>query len=207
MFDGSFRKPFDKAIQPVGVALAKLGVSPDAVTAMGAVLAAVCGYLIAMGQFRWAALALAAASLPDAIDGAVAKAGGKVSQRGSFVDSVTDRLSDSLVFGGCIWYYLRSDTPEYALIPVALLVSSSLVSYMRAKAESLGYDAKGGLMERAERLIATGAALIFRPFFLPILCIILALTLATAVFRFAKVWAQATDDRSTGTPASSPAAP
>ncbi len=194
MFDGSFRAPFDKAVRPIGVALAKLGVSPDVVTASGAVFAALCGYLIANGQFRWAALALAAASLPDAIDGAVAKAGGKVSQRGSFVDSVTDRLSDGLVFTGCVWYYLRSDTPEYALIPVALLVSSSLVSYMRAKAESLGYDAKGGLMERAERLIATGIALLIPRFFLPILCIILALTLATAAYRFAKVWTQATSD-------------
>jgi CDP-diacylglycerol--glycerol-3-phosphate 3-phosphatidyltransferase len=84
--------------------------------------------------------------------------------------------------------------PKMALLPFAILAVSSVISYERAKAESLGYDAKGGLMERAERLILLGVALIFHVILVPLLALLLALSAFTALQRFVKVWRQASPE-------------
>jgi CDP-diacylglycerol--glycerol-3-phosphate 3-phosphatidyltransferase len=78
-----------------------------------------------------------------------------------------------------------------AMLPFGLFIAASLVSYQRAKAESLGFEAKGGLMERAERIIAICLGLLFPVLLIPILWIMLVLTSITAVQRFVKVWRQA----------------
>ena len=80
------------------------------------------------------------------------------------------------------------------LLPMALLGVSSLISYERAKAELLGYDAKGGLMERAERMVVLGFGLCFEALLVPVLWFMLLLTAFTAAQRFVKVWRQATID-------------
>lgn len=77
------------------------------------------------------------------------------------------------------------------MLPFGLYIAASLVSYQRAKAEGLGYNAKGGLMERAERFVALGFGLLFPVLFVETLWVMFALTVATAVFRFRKVWLQA----------------
>lgn len=191
MFDGNLRVPFDKAVAPVGAALQKIGVSPDFITAVGVAMSAACAAAIGTGHFFSAAVLLALTGLPDALDGAVAKAGGTSGPRGAFLDSVSDRVSDGLIFAGAAFWFLDGDNPRMAMLPIALLISASVVSYMRAKAESLGYDAKGGLMERAERFIALGIGLLFSSIFTAVLWLMLVLTLATAAFRFVKVWRQA----------------
>lgn len=168
-----------------------MGVSPDFITAAGVAMSAGCAYAIGTGHFFTALVLLALTGLPDALDGAVAKAGGTAGPRGAFLDSVSDRLSDGLIFAGAAWWYLEGDDPRMAMLPIGLLIAASLVSYMRAKAESLGYDAKGGLMERAERFIALGIGLAFSSLFTGVLWLMLVLTIATAVFRFVKVWRQA----------------
>jgi CDP-diacylglycerol--glycerol-3-phosphate 3-phosphatidyltransferase len=81
-----------------------------------------------------------------------------------------------------------------ALLPFAILAVSAVISYERAKAESLGFDAKGGRMERAERLILLGVALLFHVVLVPLLALLLALCALTALQRFAKVWRQATPE-------------
>ncbi len=78
-----------------------------------------------------------------------------------------------------------------SILPFAVASVSSLISYQRAKAESLGIEAKGGLMERAERIIAICVGLLFEPLLIPILWIMLVLTSITAIQRFVKVWKQA----------------
>jgi CDP-diacylglycerol--glycerol-3-phosphate 3-phosphatidyltransferase len=196
MFDGSFRTAFDTVVAPVGRGLQRLGVSPDAITAVGILMAAACGVAIGNGWFFWAAVLLALTGLPDALDGAVAKAGGRAGPRGAYLDSVSDRMSDGLLFAGAGWYLSGTDSPRMAMLPFALFIVASLVSYQRAKAESLGFVAKGGLMERAERFIALGVGLLLASLFgaavlVATLWIMLALTTATAVFRFYRVWGQA----------------
>lgn len=191
MFDGNFRNGVDRLVTPVGRNLQRAGVSPDAVTAAGVVMAGACGVAIALEQYPLAVLLLALTGLPDALDGAVAKAAGRAGPRGAYLDSVSDRLSDGLLFAGAGWNLAGSANPRMALLPFALYIAASLVSYQRAKAESLGYEAKGGLMERAERFLALGFGLLFSGLFVATLWVMLALTLFTAVTRFVKVWRQA----------------
>ena len=194
MFDGNFRSTIDKGMVPIGRRLQKAGVSADVVTGAGVAMAAGCAVAIGTGNFPLAVLLLLLTGLPDALDGAVAKAAGVAGPRGAFLDSTSDRLSDALIFAGCGWYFVTSDTPRMVMLPFAIYIAASLVSYQRAKAESLGYDAKGGLMERAERFIVLGFGLLFSPLFEATLWVMFVLTAITAVMRFVKVWRQATND-------------
>ncbi len=193
MFDGNFREVADKVTGPIGQTLYRAGVSADVITVLGVGMAAACGAFIASGHFFTAAVFLALTGVPDALDGAVAKASGSSGPRGAFFDSVSDRLSDGLLFLGAAWYFAGTDTPRLALLPFAVYLAASLVSYQRAKAESLGFDAKGGLMERAERFIVLGFGLVFSPLFTAVLWVMLALTVVTVATRFVKVWIQASE--------------
>ena len=114
--------------------------------------------------------------MPDLLDGALAKASGRASARGAFFDSVADRVTDALVLGAVAWYLMDHHPGHIALLPVAVMGTSMLVSYERAKAESLGFQAKGGLMERAERVVVLCAGLAFSFLLIPLLWLMLALT-------------------------------
>jgi hypothetical protein len=96
-----------------------------------------------------------------------------------------------VVLGGVAWYLASVDGGHGAMLPLAVMGAAGLVSYERAKAESLGFTARGGLMERAERMLALGACLVFSALMVPILWVMLALTLFTAGHRFVMVWRQA----------------
>ena len=195
MFDGRFRTTFEKGIAPVGSNLRKAGVKADHLTVLGVLMAAAAAVAIGNGAFRAALVLLVLTALPDVLDGAVAKASGTAGPRGAFFDSVCDRLSDGLLLGGVAWYLADTDPGRIVVLPLAVLVVSSLVSYERAKADALGFDARGGLMERAERLILLGLGLLFSELLVPVLWIMLVLTSFTAVQRFVKVWRQATAER------------
>lgn len=192
MFDGRFRSGVDRVVQPVGGALKRTGVSPDHLTGLGLLLAIPAAWAVATGRLGLGLGLLIASAVPDLLDGAVAKASGRSSVRGAFFDSVADRVTDTLILGALAWYLLDHHRGHIALLPVAVLGASLLISYERAKAEALGYQAKGGLMERAERIVLICASLAFSFLMIPLLWVMLALTTATAVQRFAKVWRQAT---------------
>ncbi len=172
----------------IGAAVVHLGVSANAVTGFGVLLAALTGLAVGLGYLYLGAALLTAGGLMDALDGLVAKASGSASARGAFLDSVADRLSDALILSGVTWFLLTGSDPRLAIIPVAILAVGALISYERAKAESLGFSARGGLMERAERLILLGAALVFHVVLVPLLISLLVLSAATAAGRFARVW-------------------
>jgi CDP-diacylglycerol--glycerol-3-phosphate 3-phosphatidyltransferase len=175
----------------IGKRLVGLGVTANEVTCFGVLLAAATGVFIGLGLFWIGIVSLGVGGLMDTLDGVVAKAAGTASKKGAFLDSVADRVSDALIFGGVAWYFLAGTDPKMAILPFAILAVGSVISYERAKAESLGYDAKGGLMERAERLIFLGAALILHVILVPMLALLLALSAFTALQRFIKVWRQA----------------
>jgi len=199
MFDGQFRTQAEKQLRPIGKNLRKTGIKADHLTVLGVVMAGATALAIANGALRLGLLLLVLCAVPDVLDGAVAKASGTASPRGAFFDSVCDRVSDAFLLGGMAWYLSSSPgAGRIAVLPLAVLGASLIISYERAKAEALGYDAKGGLMERAERLIAIGLALLFQPAMIAILWIMLVLSVLTAVQRFVKVWRQA----STTVPAS-----
>jgi CDP-diacylglycerol--glycerol-3-phosphate 3-phosphatidyltransferase len=132
--------------------------------------------------------------LPDILDGSVARQSGRAGPRGAFFDSVCDRVADAALVVGVGWYLAETGTPSVAVLAMAVLALSMLITYERARAESLGFQARGGLMERAERLVLLGVGLAF-DILVPVLWVMLALTAFTAVQRFVKVWRQATPER------------
>ena len=195
MFDGNWRTAVDRGLTPIGVSLRRTGVTADMVTVTGIVMATAASVAIATGYLRVGFFLLILTGIPDALDGAVAKASGTSSLRGAFFDSVSDRLTDALLFGGIAWFLVDTEPGHIMMLPVAVMSLAMLVSYQRAKAESLGYDAKGGLMERAERFIVLAFGLLFSELLVWTLWVMLALTAVTAVQRFVKVWRQASEGR------------
>ncbi len=191
MFDGKFRAPVDRAVKPIGNGLRRTGLTPDHLTILGLLVAVGAAGAIGFGALRLGLLLVVLAALPDLFDGALAKASNTSSQRGAFFDSVIDRVTDALLFGGVAWHLASGNSPREAILPFGVMALSSVISYQRAKAESLGLDAKGGLMERAERIIALCLGLLFSVLLIPILWLTLVLTGITAVQRFIKVWKQA----------------
>lgn len=191
MLDGRFRSGVSRALAPVGRALSRIGVTADVLTLIGLAASGVTAWLIAIGELRWAVLALAVSGLVDLLDGSVARTTGEASPRGAFFDSVTDRISDAVVFGGCAWY-LAVESAHAPVLGLAAAALAMLISYERARAEGLGFDARGGIMERAERMVLLGVGLMFNVL-VPVLWLMVALMSFTAVQRFVTVWRQASD--------------
>lgn len=191
MFDARFRTAIDRAVRPAGRALRRTGLSPDHLTATGILLSVPAAWAIATGRLVLGLVVLIGSALPDLFDGSLAKASGRASRRGAFFDSVGDRVSDSIVLAGFAWYAQDRFGAHAALVPLAVLGVSQLVSYIRAKADALGIDAKGGLMERGERVFVLCFALKFPADMLWLLWLVFALSLLTAGQRFVKVWRQA----------------
>lgn len=192
MFDGSFRAPIEKAVRPIGNALRRTGLTPDHLTIVGLVIGVGAAVAVGSGRLLLGLVLVILAALPDLLDGALAKASQSSSQRGAFFDSTVDRVTDTVLLGG-VAYYLAAhhETPELSVLAFAVMGASSLISYQRAKAESLGLDAKGGLMERAERVVLLCIGLLWEPLLVPVLWLMLVLTVITAGQRFVKVWKQA----------------
>lgn len=189
MLDGRWRGKAEAGLAPIGRALHAIGVTADALTVFGLVAAIGTGLLIANGNLLLAVFGLVLSGLPDILDGSVARHSGTASSRGAFFDSVADRVADAVILGGVAWH-LTDEDPNLAVLALAVLALTMLVSYERAKAESLGYDARGGLMERLERMVLLGVGLAL-DVLVPVLWIMLALTAFTAVHRFVRVWRQA----------------
>jgi CDP-diacylglycerol--glycerol-3-phosphate 3-phosphatidyltransferase len=192
MFDGYWREAIERSVDPAGASLHRVGVTANALTVAGVAGSAAAAFAIGLGHLRLGLVLLIVGAVPDLLDGAVAKASGPTTLRGAFFDSTADRVSDTVVLGGVTWYFVAEERGLLIMVPVAVMAVSWLVSYQRAKAESLGFDAKGGVMERAERVIALCVGLAFPKLLEPVLWIMLVLTSVTAGQRFAKIWRQAT---------------
>jgi CDP-diacylglycerol--glycerol-3-phosphate 3-phosphatidyltransferase len=188
MFDGRWRTAVDRTTGPVGETLHRHGITADVLTATGLVSATVTAVLVASGHFYVAIIFLIITGMHDLFDGPVAKAAGTASVRGAFFDSVTDRVADAVLMLGCAWYLVDRGDGHLALLPMGILAVTALVSYERAKAESLGLSAKGGLMERGERMFLLGVSFLSTVIFVPVLWALLVLVSFTAISRFVKVW-------------------
>lgn len=152
---------------PVGNLLLRWGVSPNTVTFVGT-LGVVAGavWLLPQGHLLWGVLFITAFVFSDMLDGYMARTSGNVSLYGSFLDSTLDRVGDAAIFGGLAMYYVGpGDERWLAALSIYCLSMGSVTSYARAKAESLGMQAKVGIAERADRLVfilvTTGVADLF----------------------------------------------
>lgn len=139
----------------------RLGITPNRVTVIGFAVVVVAAVLVALGQLLAGAVVLVLGSLLDAVDGALARATGLSSAFGSFLDSTLDRLAEAILYVGLIAYFLRVDADPIGpvLLALAALCGSFMVSYTRAKAESLGVSASVGLAPRTERLVLVVAGI------------------------------------------------
>src|SRR5574341_1643742 len=139
----------------VAKAVARLGISPNALTIVGLILAVVPAVLVLWGQYAWAGVAYLVCVPFDALDGAVARQTGKASKFGAFLDSTLDRYAEAILLTA-IGYHLaqQSDLTGVALSFITLF-GSLMVSYTRARSEGLAIDNKVGLMTRVERTIIT----------------------------------------------------
>jgi CDP-diacylglycerol--glycerol-3-phosphate 3-phosphatidyltransferase len=177
-------------IDPVVTFLARYKLSPDLFTVVGMLAHFLLAWLIAIGEFRWAGIAMLILAPLDAIDGALArKLGRKQGGFGAFLDSTLDRLAEIILFGGFIAYYMVQDDPQMLAIAYVAVTGSLMVSYSRAKAESLGFDSKIGIASRVERYFFMIVMLILnRPdIALFVLAIMTYLTLAQRMYH---VWEQ-----------------
>jgi CDP-diacylglycerol--glycerol-3-phosphate 3-phosphatidyltransferase len=199
MLDTRWRTGIERGFRPLGARLQQIGISADQVTLLGLAASLACGLAIATGHLGWGAFFLFIAGMTDVLDGAVAKSGGTAGPRGAFFDSVCDRVSDSVVLGGAAWYYAGRD-PHLTVLAFAVAVLSLLVSYERARAEGLGLNGKGGLMERAERMMVLGLGLTFGHLTIA-LWLLVVLTGMTVVQRFVLVWRRATPESARTRPA------
>jgi CDP-diacylglycerol--glycerol-3-phosphate 3-phosphatidyltransferase len=140
-------------IGPIERTLLGLGVGPDAMNAAGLACGAVSGILIGMGQVEWGGWAIVAGGICDILDGRLARAQKVVSPYGAFIDSTLDRFVEVFAFLGFV-FFLRGFAWG-PLLAAAAITGSLLVSYTRARGESVGVLCKEGLMQRAERLVLT----------------------------------------------------
>lgn len=154
-----FRERLAGVVQAMAYPFIRMGISPNAMTVCAFIFSLVASALIVEGQYLWAFVPFALGSFLDALDGSVARALGRTTQFGSFLDSSLDRYSDGVVIGG---FLLAFSTLAGRALVLAALLGSFLVSYSRAKGESLGLKMEGvGIGERAERLILVAIALLF----------------------------------------------
>ncbi len=160
MLDAKAREALKGLSDLTGRGLARLGFTANVLTALGVVLSAAAAWRIAEGAFLSGGLILIAGGVLDFCDGAVARVRGTASRFGAFLDSVTDRISDAIVFSALLWFFFRGGEDRVAVVALAAYAGGQLTSYIRAKAESVGYDCKVGILERAERLILLCAGLI-----------------------------------------------
>jgi CDP-diacylglycerol--glycerol-3-phosphate 3-phosphatidyltransferase len=172
----------------IGRFLGRLGLTPNSLTVIGLVLNTVVAGVIAFWDIRIGGALLLVASAFDMLDGAVARATGKGSKFGGFLDSTLDRYSESIVYLGVLVYILdTSDAKTGAILTLLATTGALLISYSRARAESIGYHASVGLVARPERVILLAICLIIdQPMWA--LWALAILTHITAFTRIGHVW-------------------
>ena len=188
-----FRAFWTKVISPVARLLIRLGVSADAVTVVGT-LGVCAGALVffPQGRLLTGVLVITAFVFSDLIDGHMARLTGKTNKFGAFLDSTLDRVGDGAIFAGVALFYAGpGDSDLYLVLSLVCLVMGAVTSYARARAEALGYQAKVGIAERADRLVAILAATGLTGIFdLPILMEITlwALAAASTITVVQRIW-------------------
>jgi CDP-diacylglycerol---glycerol-3-phosphate 3-phosphatidyltransferase len=149
----SCKEAFRRLIRPLARVLSAMRVRPDSLTATGWAFSVGVAVLFALGYTRLAGVVMLFAGLFDALDGAVARESNQMSTFGAFLDSTLDRLSESAIFVGVIFYYAASSRPYEAVLAGAAMAFSLMTSYARARAEGLGLKCEVGLLERAGRVV------------------------------------------------------
>lgn len=159
-FTEQVRIRFGSILDPIAAFFNRLGLMPNTMTIIGLLGNMIGAYLITQGQMTLGGLLILAMGPVDALDGTMARLRGESSEFGAFVDSVTDRYSELVIFGALIYYFIANGDWSGAVIAYAAAVGAVLVSYVRARASSLGYETKVGILTRLERYLVLAPSLL-----------------------------------------------
>jgi CDP-diacylglycerol--glycerol-3-phosphate 3-phosphatidyltransferase len=160
-FTDTLRLVFGNFLKSIGNLLNSWGIHPNMLTTLGLVGTAIGAIFVGLGNFTVGGLIIMLMGPVDALDGAVARARVEPEDFGAFVDSVTDRYIELAIFGGLLWYYIHSGNIEASLLVFLAASGSVMVSYVRARAQSLGFEAKVGILTRVERFLVIGPSILF----------------------------------------------
>lgn len=160
-FTDFLRARFKGILEPIAGFLNSLGLMPNTVTLFGLFGVTIGAYFLAVGQVTLGGLIILVMAPVDALDGTMARLRGESSQFGAFVDSVTDRYSELVIFGGLL--VLFSQQQDWLGVSLTYLAAagSVLVSYIRARAQSVGFETKIGIFSRVERFLVLIPCLVF----------------------------------------------
>ena len=185
---GRYREPVRTWIDPIGLALyRRLHLRPNHLTLIGLGVSLLAATAFCAARIRTAGVLLILAGLCDFFDGSLARASGQVSAFGAFLDSVIDRYSDLVVLLGIVVLYAQASHTRGAIVAMAGLIGSMMVSYTKARAESIGVRCTVGMMERPERMICLIAGALLH-LLEPALWLLAVLSNLTALQRIAFTW-------------------
>ena len=148
-------------VNPILFLLLKLKLTPNTVTFLGFLVCCISAYFISSGSFLIGGLLVLLSGFMDIFDGALARKMELITDKGAFLDSTLDRLSEAIVLIGLIYFFSSSNETNLVLLTALSLVFSILISYLRARIEGLGYNSKGGFFTRPERALVVSLGLIF----------------------------------------------
>ena len=159
-FSDSMRVRFKGVLDPIAGLLIRLGLMPNTITLLGLAGNIVGGILLALGNFLGGGILVLVMGPIDALDGAMARLRNEPTDFGAFVDSVTDRYSELIIYAGLTVAFVSQADGRMILLTFFAAAGSVLVSYVKARAESLGFEARGGILTRFERYLVLAPALV-----------------------------------------------
>lgn len=175
---------------PVVRILSKSGITPNALTFINLALNIIAAYVIATGHFLLGGVLVLVAGLFDLLDGALARFTKQTTRFGAILDSVADRISEAAILCGLlIWYIPQEEASLEIVLILIVLIGSFLVSYIRARAEGLGWQCQVGLFTRTERVIVLAIGLLVNQIFIA-LCVLVVFVFITVVQRLVYLWKQ-----------------
>jgi CDP-diacylglycerol---glycerol-3-phosphate 3-phosphatidyltransferase len=188
------RKKVSRAVDPFARVVARVGLTPTAITLLGLTISVAGGVLIGFGWLTAGAAVIGFGALLDVLDGVLARLTGTETKRGALLDSFTDRLGEVAMWSGLAFHLGRIPDATLVTVSIAAVCGSLLVPFLRAKAEKDGLEGRGGLMGRAERLLVFGFGVglsgLGLPTLAPALWILAAGTWLTVAQRFRRIWVQ-----------------
>ncbi|MBK7317061.1 CDP-alcohol phosphatidyltransferase family protein [Candidatus Villigracilis affinis] len=170
-FTDQLRRIFKGILDPTGAFLNHIGLTPNAITLLGLVGTTAGAYILSLGKMTTGGIVLLISVLVDALDGTMARLRSEPSDFGGFVDSVSDRYAEFITFGGLLYFFLTQENYPGVVATFLATAGSVLVSYVKARAEGLGFTAKVGLLTRVERYIVLIPLLIFNQPFIAVVLI------------------------------------
>lgn len=154
------RIAFKGILDPLATLLNRMGLMPNTMTILGLVGNVIGAFLIAQGYLTAGGILVLLMGPVDALDGTMARLRGMAGNFGAFVNSVTDRYSELVIFAGLLYYFIQQNNQTAILLVYASAAGSVLVSYIRSRGQSLGWDTKVGILTRMERYLVLAPAII-----------------------------------------------